>query len=260
MPEGPEVLFMIDSLQKYVNKNLIEFKINSGRYKRHSKPLNYKKFIKELPAKIKKIKSKGKFVYIIFDNDWCIWITLGMTGNFVFDKSKHTHYTFKTDNDEFYLEDMRNFGTFHFYKIDDKKFPLNKKLESLGYDSIQDKITLKQFKEHYQNFLDKTPDKMISILLLEQSFISGVGNYLRSEILYEANISPKMKLKDLSDNELKRLHKFCIKIPKDSYQHQKRYLMLHSYPFKIYKKSITPKGEKVKKYKINGRTIYSTFK
>ena len=42
---------------------------------------------------------------------------------------------------------------------------------------------------------------MIGILLLDQSFVCGLGNYLRSEILYEANLSPKILLKDLQKNK-----------------------------------------------------------
>lgn len=260
MPEGPEVLFMIDSLQKYINKNLLKLNITGGRYKRHKLPINYKIFSKSLPSKIKKIACKGKFIYMIFENNWCIWITLGMSGHFVFDKYKHCHYEFIINNNNiFYIDDMRNFGTLHFYKINDKMFSLEKKLDSLGYDSIQTKISFKQFKEHFDKFNKKTPKKEIAILLLDQSFIAGIGNYLRSEILYEAKLSPKMKLKDFTDIKLKELYKYCIKIPKNSYQHQKRYLMLHSYPFKIYKKEKTPKGEKVKKYKINGRSVYSIY-
>ena len=72
------------------------------------KPINYNKFNKDLPSKIKQIKCKGKFIYFILENNWCIWITLGMTGHFVFDKTKHTHYVFKMNKLEFYLEDMRN--------------------------------------------------------------------------------------------------------------------------------------------------------
>ena len=259
MPEGPEVLFMIDTLQYYCNKILTNLNILSGRYTRHMKPINYNKFNKDLPSKIKQIKCKGKFIYFILENNWCIWITLGMTGHFVFDKTKHTHYVFKMNNLEFYLEDMRNFGTFHFYKLNDKKYNLLTKLNSLGLNTLQEKITFKVFREHFESFVERTPNKMIGILLLDQSFVCGLGNYLRSEILYEANLSPKILLKNFTKEQIKELHKFCCKIPKDSYNHQKKYLMLHSYPFKIYKKEYSPKGEKVKKYKIGNRTVYSIY-
>lgn len=259
MPEGPEILFMIDTLQDYCNKNLKKLEILSGRYTRHKKPINYNKFANNLPSKIKEIKCKGKFIYFILENNWSIWITLGMTGHFVFDRSKHTHYVFKVNNLEFYLEDMRNFGTFHFYKLNDKKNNLVTKLNSLGLNTLQETITVKVFRQHFESFVGRTPDKMIGILLLDQSFVCGLGNYLRSEILYEAKLSPKLLLKDFTKQQIKDLHKFCCKIPKDSYNHQKKYLMLHSYPFKIYKKEYTPKGEKVKKYKIGNRTVYSIY-
>ena len=100
---------------------------------------------------------------------------------------------------------------------------------------------------------------LIAELLLNQSFFCGLGNYLRSEILYEAKINPKLKLNQLNNNQLKRLYKYIFKIPLDSYNHQKKYLMLHSYPFKIYKKTLTPKGEKVKKYKIDNRSGFTIY-
>ncbi|DAC15572.1 MAG TPA: endonuclease VIII [Candidatus Poseidoniales archaeon] len=50
-------------------------------------------------------------------------------------------------------------------------------------------------------------------LLLDQSFLAGVGNYLRSEILYHARLSPFMKLLELSDIQKSRLAYSAKKIP-----------------------------------------------
>jgi len=257
MPEGPEVLFMIDSLQKFKNSYLNNIKIISGRYKRHDLPNNFKLFNKNLPSKINHIKCKGKFIYIILENEWCIWITLGMTGHFVFDKFKHTHYSFNTSEGDFYIDDMRNFGTLKFNKINNNISSLKKKLNSLGIDPLKKKnISYKEFKNLIKTF---NSNMLIAELLLNQSFFCGLGNYLRSEILYEAKINPKLKLNQLNNNQLKRLYKYIFKIPLDSYNHQKKYLMLHSYPFKIYKKTLTPKGEKVKKYKIDNRSVFTIY-
>lgn len=257
MPEGPEVLFMIDSLQKFKNCYLNTIKITSGRYKRHNLPNNFKLFNKNLPSKINHIKCKGKFIYIILENEWCIWITLGMTGHFVFDKFKHTHYSFNTSKGDFYIDDMRNFGTLKFNKINNNISSLKKKLNSLGIDPLKKKnISYKEFKNLIKTF---NSNMLIAELLLNQSFFCGLGNYLRSEILYEAKINPKLKLNQLNNNQLKRLYKYIFKIPLDSYNHQKKYLMLHSYPFKIYKKTVTPKGEKVKKYKIDNRSVFTIY-
>lgn len=42
-------------------------------------------------------------------------------------------------------------------------------------------------------------------LLLDQRFVAGIGNYLRSEILFEARLRPERKLGSLSAQELRKL-------------------------------------------------------
>ena len=52
MPEGPEVKYLTEHvLNKYVSKTLLDVKINSGRYKNHKPPENFKSFVKQLPLK-----------------------------------------------------------------------------------------------------------------------------------------------------------------------------------------------------------------
>lgn len=47
--------------------------------------------------------------------------------------------------------------------------------------------------------------RQLGHLLLDQGFLAGVGNYLRSEILFEACLSPKHRLMDLDDDQLETL-------------------------------------------------------
>ena len=243
MPEGPEVKLMVETLKKYIKSDFINLEITGGRYIRHKLPKNYKSFKSDLKAKIIDINCKGKFIYIILDNDWTIWITLGMSGHFVKKKYKHTHYTFETSKGKFYMDDTRNFGTLNFYKIDDEKNSLKDKLNSIGFDPLQNKIKFEDFLKHFNKF-KKQPNKNIAELLLEQKFIAGIGNYLRSDILYKANINPFTKLKSLNKNKLFELSKYLYKIPNESYKNQKNKLRLHSYNFKIYGRDTTSKGEK----------------
>ncbi|OZB10105.1 MAG: endonuclease VII [Marinobacter sp. 34-60-7] len=42
-------------------------------------------------------------------------------------------------------------------------------------------------------------------ILLDQGFVAGIGNYLRSEILFEARLSPWHRPRDLNDGERSRL-------------------------------------------------------
>ncbi len=54
--------------------------------------------------------------------------------------------------------------------------------------------------------------------LLDQSFLSGVGNYLRSEILFYANVNPRIKLKACSDEEKEKLAGASRKLSRRSYE------------------------------------------
>ena len=253
MPEGPLVSIMVDKISKFEKDSLKKVQINSGRYKRHSLPKNFNTFNKSLPSKIKTIKNKGKFVYIVLENNWSIWITLGMTGHFVLKPLKHTHYCFVTSKGTFYIDDMRNFGTLSFYKLTDVKCPLLKKLESLGPDPIRSDIKYKDFLKRFDIFKNKRPKEAIGELLMNQGFYSGIGNYLRSDILYDANICPLKELNKLTKTELNRLFKSMVKIMRLNYKNRKK----GRGKFLIYKKKYTAKKEKVKTYTIKGRTVYT---
>ena len=54
--------------------------------------------------------------------------------------------------------------------------------------------------------------RQLSGLLLDQGFLAGVGNYLRSEILFDAGISPYRKVGSLTESELENLAKSAIGI------------------------------------------------
>ena len=110
MPEGPEVRTFVDQLQGGVGKRLVDIRFLSGRYVRNGKPDSFQAFAKTMsptfqphsqsPQETDIIQSwnaKGKFMYIVLDDgsnmnprkrrsddfQRSIWITLGMTGQFV---------------------------------------------------------------------------------------------------------------------------------------------------------------------------------
>jgi endonuclease VIII len=95
----------------------------------------------------------------------------------------------------------------------------------------------------------------IGQFLIEQKYFSGVGNYVRSEVLYEAKISPFRHIKDLTQLEKKDIFKHLNKVLHKAYQ-----LLLKKqqhYPLKVYRQKITPKGEKVISERLEkNRNIY----
>ena len=55
-------------------------------------------------------------------------------------------------------------------------------------------------------------------LLLDQSFLAGMGNYLRTEVLFEAGIAPHRRPRDLSSEARTRLAHALLSVPQRSYR------------------------------------------
>lgn len=203
MPEGPEVKYLVNFLSNNLkNQILNKIIIKGGRYKKHGPPKGYDKFIKELPLKVSSINCYGKFIWWEFENsDISMWNTLGMSGWWRFDDDeKHNNLEFKFKHDSIYFNDVRNFGTFIFCDKDS----LKKKLDKFGADILIDDSTKDRgFKLFQKRIEKKRSDTFIASALLDQNIAAGCGNYIRSEVLYLAKISPFRKLEELSETEIK---------------------------------------------------------
>jgi endonuclease-8 len=207
MPEGPEINRYAAILANYFYDNRInDIKVLSGRYTK--KPIDGLDQIR-FPITVTDIGTKGKFLYIELSNGWFLFITHGMSGSWTYDGLlKETHYDafdarhnrieFKTPKGSIYYNDYRNFGTFHVIM---EREQLEAKLRSLGADILDDNITETMFYER----MIKKGNKKIGELLMDQKLISGIGNYLRADILWYAKISPHRTMKSLSRDEKSRL-------------------------------------------------------
>ena len=159
MPEISEVLITANFLN-FTSKNYKITKINilGGRYKKHLNSLKgYDIIQKELPVKIKKINTKGKFLWFELSNKnknkIYLLNTFGMGGSWGFSKEKHSNLEFiikKGSNiKKLYFIDPRNFGTICFGNID----ILNKKLNNLGSDFLREKLDHNILKKRIANYL-----------------------------------------------------------------------------------------------------------
>lgn len=60
--------------------------------------------------------------------------------------------------------------------------------------------------------------KSLAPLLLDQGFLAGVGNYLRSEILFVARIPPIVRMADLNQSQRSRLAAAALDVTRQSYK------------------------------------------
>lgn len=271
MPEGPEVKVIVDGLNSVLkNKYIVDINLTkTGRY-RNKAPngfKDFKSFVTKKKPKIEKILVKGKFIYFLINNGWYIFNQLGMSGIWSHQPQKHTclilTYTqsnpnniianiFNSNLKKLYFIDQRHFGIFEFTN---KKSILNQKLNSIGPDLLNQKVTIQQFKNILNNHLNKN----ICKVLMDQKIISGIGNYLKSEILYESKLHPLLTIKQLTSKEINNLLKASQRLIKASYNAQgnslRHYKNVESekgtfeFQLKVYGRKKDPFGNPVKRIK-----------
>jgi endonuclease-8 len=246
MPEVIEVLKYADFLRtKLKGKKITDINILNGRYKTHGPPENLDNLIKALPLKVKSIETKGKFLYMHFENGMYLFSTLGLSGGWAWTKDddagddkiqfghllkyiakdkldqyhtkalKHLNVEFITTDGTLYFYDVLSYGTL---KVVLTEAELNKKLCSIGPDITAETTTYDVFKAR----LDKAgPEKLIGNVLMNQRLISGIGNYLRADVLWLAKISPHRQMKDISPADVKKIWTFSRMLAWAKYNYKK---------------------------------------
>ena len=214
MPELPEIEIVKRSLLKMINKaKIIDVKINN-------KNLRYKisnTFSKHLIGKrILKISRRSKYLIFHFKTK-ILLIHLGMRGKLLlmrsYDKKifktsfyydlnlfqKHNHIYFQLNNNfTLIYNDVRRFGFFKLYNtIETNKI---KFLKKLGLEPFSKLFNIKYFKKFIQN-----RKKNVKNLLMDQTFVSGLGNIYVNEVLFMSKIRPLRACNSLNKNEMKSI-------------------------------------------------------
>ena len=221
MPEGPECKIVGEYLHnKLENVNCVAMVFHkNSRYSKHSLPQRFSELT--YPFKIRSVNIKGKLIWFEFDNGLYMLNTLGMSGMWTQTKKKHCDFEIIYTKSEVkanvkcesvFFKDMRHFGTIKFVNLDE----LNNKLRTIGRDVIEEQISLEEFKD----LLYKRKNWTLPKFLMNQRYLSGIGNYLKCEILYLSKISPFKNISDLDDDEIKILLRNIMEIPRKSYCHQ----------------------------------------
>ena len=263
MPEGVEVSFLTDVLSKHLQgQSLQRIKWVSGRYVHHGVPKNTDAFARSLPLKCTSIENKGKVIFFFFEDSWCLISKLGMTGWWYIDTDKPTWHKsqtdvqFQFDRNVLNYTDFRNFGTI---AITQDKNLIKKEMDQLAPDIIKPMTTYKTFQQQLNKISTKRQNTLIEDALLDQKFIvSGIGNYLKAEILYDAKISPVRPIHTISPTEWQRFYRSARRVIKRMLRAV--YLKddeVYLNSMKVYRQDKDPQGNPVQKHTTKqGRTTF----
>ena len=214
MPELPEVEIVRQSLLKNIKGKKINKVLVRNRNLRFKLKTSFEKKLKN--KFISNIKRFSKYLIIELENkSFCI-VHLGMSGTIHIIKNKkdnlpsntsfynspnlpknHNHVEFFFKNMKLIYNDPRRFGYFQF--IDDFN-GLKKKFKNFGPEPFDKRFNLKYLIDHF-----KKKNKNIKNFLLDQNFVSGIGNIYASEILYLSKINPSLSAKYLQKKQCKNI-------------------------------------------------------
>ena len=188
-------------------------------------PLNFEKLL--INQKIIKVDRFSKYLILHLSNSIYCLIHLGMSGtihiiynkkkNFLTNASfyhsptlpkKHNHVEFIFDDLKIVYNDPRRFG---FFQIIENFSSLQKKISFFGPEPFQSIFDSK----YIHSFFYKK-EKNIKNFLLDQKFVSGIGNIYANEILFLCKINPFRKARLINIQECKKIVKNSRKILLDA--------------------------------------------
>ena len=221
MPELPEVEIVRQSLSKKINQKKVKKVIVRNRNLRFRIPSNFERYLEN--KKIIKVDRFSKYLILhLSDKTYCL-LHLGMSGtvHLIEDKKKnsltntsfysypvlpkkHNHVEIILDKFKIIYNDPRRFG---FFEIIRNSELLRKRFAHLGPEPFDT-----TFDFDYIFFSFKNKKKNIKNFLLDQKFVSGIGNIYASEILFLCRINPFIKASLLKKEDCKKIFVFSKKV------------------------------------------------
>ena len=214
MPELPEVEIVRQSLDKKIKQKSIKKVIIRNKNLRFPIPKNFSSYLKN--KKITKVDRFSKYLILNFKSgDFCL-IHLGMSGTIhIIDNKKklkftnasfyhspilpkrHNHIELIFNSLKVVYNDPRRFG---FFEIVENDKILQNRFKNLGPEPFDLNFNLNYVFNYF-----KGKHKNIKTFLLDQKFVSGIGNIYASEILFLSKIYPYKKVRFLSKEDCKKI-------------------------------------------------------
>lgn len=287
MPEGPEVRLHAERMNlRCAGRMLCAAEILSGRYLpanrpggsvpgRGAPPANWAKLERALPAPVRAVRSKGKFMWLELGGatPLTLWSTLGMTGGWSSEPGAHARLRIELCDaagaaEELFFHDQRNFGTVTVCMDDEQ---LATKLASLGPSWLDLKgLSRDDFGARVaaQCGTKRRAQVAVAKWLMDQTKTAGIGNYILSETLFAAEVWPWARVGDLDKEAWDAIYEAATDVVGRSYTSQAALAEQQgglsatrgttwSFELRAYRQEQTPCGERIVKSEgPHGRAVF----
>ncbi|MDR9415621.1 MAG: endonuclease VIII [Gracilimonas sp.] len=211
MPEGPEIWRAADNISQTIsNKEITKLFFAFDELKIYEEKL--------LGNKVISVTPRGKAIITTFDNGLNLYSHNQLYGKWIMAKdgnepntNRSLRVAIKTQNGAAFL-----YSASEIEMLNEEEIKSHDYIEKLGPDVVHPETTYEEVLARYQS--ETFRNRKLATLLLDQGFLSGVGNYLRSEIMFCAKVDPNNRPKDCTEQQLKDLAKYSLKLSRRSYE------------------------------------------
>lgn len=216
MPEGPEIRRMVDDISAAVEGCRASSVFFAFEHFKTFEPLL-------TGRQITSVEARGKAVLVFFagtdeDGPWCVYSHNQLYGKWKMDKpgteprtNRQLRFAIITDK-----KAARLYSASDIRLERPDQLPEIDYLARLGPDPVNQSVSIARLIEQFNDRRFK--GRALGGLLLDQGFIAGVGNYLRSEILFDAGVAPRTRPRDLDYAARERLAQSTLTIIERAYR------------------------------------------
>ncbi|CAM3914216.1 endonuclease VIII [Alkalicoccus chagannorensis] len=213
MPEGPEIRKAADQVEKALRgRTALDIHFGLERL------TGYEDLLRG--ASITRVDTKGKAMLTRFDHGWTVYSHNQLYGKWIIRNAYNYPQTkrqlrFAVHNEK---KSALLYSASDIEVLRDEEAADHPFIRKIGPDVLSEQVT-------EDMLLDRFDDRRFhrrkwASLLLEQGFIAGVGNYLRSEIMFAAGIPPHARPADVSEEQLHQAARAVLQMIEQSYRHQ----------------------------------------
>ncbi len=209
MPEGPEIRRAADRVQKALaHLPVMEIFFAFPQLKGYESLLQ--------GTKITRVDTKGKAMLIRFDNGYTMYSHNQLYGRWYVKKAFEYPKTNRQLRVAIHNEKKSAllYSASDIEVMRDEEVHLHPFIARVGPDILSEDVTSGDILTRMEAFRKRK----WAHLLLDQGFVAGIGNYLRSEILFVSGIHPTLRPMDCSNEQLTLAADAIIHLMKQSYE------------------------------------------
>ncbi len=211
MPEGPEIRRAVDKIANAVEgQRTVHVGFGQERLAHYGPLLT--------GLRVVSVQPRGKAVVTFFEDNFAVYSHNQLYGRWTIvgaDKdpasTRQLRFEIRTQKKRALLYSASEIDVLEHAAVDFHPY-----IQKLGPDPLAVDASVDAILRHLDD--KRFSNRPLGTLLLDQAFVAGIGNYLRSEVLFLAELGPHQKLKDLSMPQKRTLARHLFEVPRQSYE------------------------------------------